>query len=991
MDDDGEVLVECESVSRSLPGPIEQDALASCAYQLEWQPVAAEAEEKAPATSDGRWLIVAEGSSFERELCRDLERREIAYTSTSVESADIVTAGAVPDGPSPAQVLFVATPSDGFSFEQATGQCARLTALVQKLAQRPDAEAVRLSIVTSGCQPVTPEDTVLDITASPLWGLGRVIRQEFPYFECVLIDVESGAAGQAPLLIEHLLSGSAEPEIALRGDQIHVARLRPAARANAEAEEPHTMSTGQPVILEIDVPGRLDTLRYHASERRAPEVGEVEIEVHAAALNFKDLLKAMGTISAEVLRDTYFGDAFGMECAGVVTRVGEGVTAFQPGDEVIASPNQGSFRSYVTTACEFVYPKPAGLRMEEAPNFTGFLTAYYSLVDVGRLRPGEKVLIHNATGGVGLAAVQIAQWIGAEIFSTAGTAEKRDYLRGLGVTHVMDSRTLLFADQVKQATRGRGVDVVLNAMAGEALMKSFSLLAPYGRFVEIGKQDIAENSGLPMSTFNRNVSFAAVDLDRMFQDRVPILSHLIRAVCAGFERGDFQAIPVRAFPASEAEQAFRYMAQSKHIGKVVISMYDQQVTVYPAVHAPAVVKPDGAYLVTGGTRGFGLEITKWLAARGARHLVLVSRTGELSPEARHVLMMLRGKGIQVLVRSVDVADQSQVAGLFAEVDQTMPALRGIIHGAMVLDDGLLAGLSPQRFERVMAPKVLGTWLLHEHSTSHPLDFFVMLSSISSLVGNVGQGNYAAANAFLDHFAHYRRALGLPAVTVNWGALGDVGVAARNPALEQMLAAAGIRSLPVAQAVAAIEGVLEQNPVQIGVFDVDWQKWAAVAPHLARLPIFQEVIADRAKSNGGLAFTPAMRLRCKLAVLEHQERQDYLQSILAEALAYVLQLPVSQISPENQIAQLGLDSLMTVELRTALQGKYGIEISTVGLLKGGTIGYLAGQILAKVEPELVSAEVAAWLSDERLNSLIEEELSAAQPVLAAEGDYQHACR
>jgi acyl transferase domain-containing protein/NADPH:quinone reductase-like Zn-dependent oxidoreductase/NAD(P)-dependent dehydrogenase (short-subunit alcohol dehydrogenase family)/acyl carrier protein len=983
-DDNGEVLVEFESSSKALPGPTQQDALASCAYRLEWHPAETEGEKIGLIAPAGRWLIAGDPSSVQRDLCAHLKSRGIQYSDVSCapdNCEQVRQLVASFEGESSVQVLYVASPSDGFSFEKATQACARLTALIQNLTQWPAGLSVRLGIITPGCHAVTTDDFILDITASPLWGLGRVIRQEYPYLHCTLIDLESSTKQQAAVLVEHLLGDSEEPEIAVREGRIYAARMETAEIADqGDEQSPRQVSTGQPVTLEIGVPGRLDTLRYRASERRAPGAGEVEIEVHASALNFKDLLKAMGTISQGVLQDTYFGDAFGMECAGVITRVGEGVNEVVPGDEVIASPKEGSFRSYVTTAKEYVYPKPRGMRMEEAPNFTGFLTAYYSLVEVARLRVGEKVLIHNATGGVGLAAVQVAQWIGAEIFATAGTDEKREYLRRLGIPHVMDSRTLQFADEVKEATAGCGVNVVLNAMSGEALLKSFALLAPYGRFVEIGKQDIAENSGLPMNTFNRNVSFSAVDLDRMFHDRVPILDHVIQAVCAAFERGDFHAIPVTAFPASEAEQAFRYMAQSKHIGKVVVSMQDQEVTMHPAERSHAVVKADGTYLITGGTRGFGLEIAKWLAAKGARHLVLLSRSGALCPEARHVLTVMRGKGIEVLVRAVDVADEKQIVTLFAELDERLPALRGVFHGAMVLDDGLIAGLSPEQFEGVMAPKVLGTWLLHTHCMHRPLDFFMMLSSMSSLVGNIGQANYAAANAFLDHFAHYRRSLGLPAVTVNWGALAEVGVAARNQGLQQMLASAGIRSLSIAQAVGAIEHVLESRAVQIGVFDLDWQKWAAVLPHLAALPIFKKIIADRAHSHDGLVLTPGMRLRCKLALLAHHERREYLQSVLAEALAQVLQLPLSHISPEDQIAHLGLDSLMSVELRNSLQGKYGIEISTVGLLKGGSISYLASQILTKLEPELTSAELVDWLSDEGLNSLLEEESRQEAPAL-----------
>jgi acyl carrier protein len=257
--------------------------------------------------------------------------------------------------------------------------------------------------------------------------------------------------------------------------------------------------------------------------------------------------------------------------------------------------------------------------------------------------------------------------------------------------------------------------------------------------------------------------------------------------------------------------------------------------------------------------------------------------------------------------------------------------------------------------------------------NQPLDFFLMLSSISSLVGNMGQGNYSAANAFLDQFAHYRRALGLPAVTVNWGALAEVGVVARNAGWEELLASAGIRSLPMAAAISAVERVLQVSPVQVGVFDVDWQKWSSALPSVGCLPIFEQVISEQEKSRAGTSLTPAMRLRCKLALLEHHERQDYLSSILAGALAHVLQLSVSEISSEVPIASLGLDSLMTIELRNSLQGKYGVEISTVGLLKGGTISYLASQILAKLEPELASAELSEWLSDEALTNLLDEEL------------------
>jgi NADPH:quinone reductase-like Zn-dependent oxidoreductase len=473
------------------------------------------------------------------------------------------------------------------------------------------------------------------------------------------------------------------------------------------------------------------------SQRRAPGPGEVEIRVQASALNYKDILKAMGAISNKVLENTHFGSAFGMELSGTVVAVGEGVENVRLGDAVVATTNQGSFRSYVTTPATYVIAKPAALAMQEAPAFTVFLTAYYSLVDIARLQPGERVLIHNAAGGVGLAAVQVAKWLGATIFATAGNEEKRARLRAMGVPYVTDSRSLLFAEEIRALTSGQGVDVVLNATAGEMLRKSFALLAPYGRFVEIGKKDIAENSGLPMQTFNRNVSFSAVDLDRIFRDRVGLAQRLFRDVAERFERGDFRPLPATVFPAAEAESAFRYMAQSKHVGKVMIDLSPQPVTAFPVSTECSVIRPDGTYVVTGGTRGFCLEIAKWLVDEGARHLVLISRSGASGDDVKQARMVMQSQGVQVRVEAVDVADAAQMQRLWHSIAAAMPPVRGIIHGAMILDDALLTNLTADRLRDVMAPKILGALHLHELAKEAHLDFFVMLSSVASMVGNVG--------------------------------------------------------------------------------------------------------------------------------------------------------------------------------------------------------------------------------------------------------------
>jgi len=700
----------------------------------------------------------------------------------------------------------------------------------------------------------------------------------------------------------------------------------------------------------------------------------VEIAVQSADLNCIENLKAMGTMSSKVLEDTYFGSAFGMGLSDTVLAAGEGVDNVRAGDAVIATTNQGGFRSYVTTPATYVIRKPATLGMQEAPVFTVFLTAYYALAEVARLQSGERVLIHNAAGGVGLAAVQIARWLGATIFATAGTEQKRAALRAMGVPYVMDSRSLRFADEIRTVTAGQGVDVVLNAIPGEALRKSFALLAPHGRFVEIGKKDIAENSGLPMETFNRNVSFTAVDLDRIFRDRVSLARRLFREVAERFERGDLRALPITVFAAADAENAFRYMAQSKHTGKVVIDFSPQPVNASSEAPARCRIRHDATYVVTGGTRGFGLELAKWLVEQGARHLALISRGGASGDDVKQARTVMQSQGVQVMVEAVDVADAAQVRRFWQRLQAAMPPVRGVIHGAMVLDDGLLTSLTAERFRQVMAPKILGALHLHEVTAETPLDFFVMLSSVASLAGNPGQGNYAAANAFLDGFAHYRRALGLPALTINWGALAEVGVVARNSPLEELLANSGIRTMHVAHALQALGRVLQCNMPQIGVFQVDWKRWQANRSAGSSAALFKTVLAEHATGPDAGVMDVRQRFLHQLSVLEPHERKDTMEHLLAGELARILQVPPSEIDYQQNVMHLGVDSLMAVELQTALQSNFALRVSAMELIRGLSVAQLASRLLASMAEELDALAAQAAAPDEALDKLLETEMA-----------------
>ena len=377
-----------------------------------------------------------------------------------------------------------------------------------------------------------------------------------------------------------MLCDSAETEVGLRGTERYVYRLAPYAIENPAGDthpEPTISAADAGAFrLEIGTPGRIDSLRFRQIRRRSPGPGEIEIQILAAGLNFKDVLKAMSLLPAKALERSYHGTGLGIEAAGIVSAVGEGVTDYRVGDAVAASL-RNSFGSHVTVPVDslFAVPRLDSMTFVQAASVpVVFMTAYYALHELARLRKGETVLIHAAAGGVGLAAIQVAKWLGAKVIATAGSEEKRNYVRSLGVDHVLNSRTLDFADDVMTLTSGRGVDVVLNSLSGEALIKSLSVVAPLGRFIEIGKRDIVENVRLPMLVFNRNLSLIAFDLDRIMTEQPDRIRELFNDVWKRFRAGDFTTTPIEVIPASQIAEGFRRMAQSKQVGKIVISFED---------------------------------------------------------------------------------------------------------------------------------------------------------------------------------------------------------------------------------------------------------------------------------------------------------------------------------------------------------------------------------------------------------------------------------
>jgi NADPH:quinone reductase-like Zn-dependent oxidoreductase/acyl carrier protein len=754
-----------------------------------------------------------------------------------------------------------------------------------------------------------------------------------------MVDLDPASADpehDARALFEEICADTNEEEVALRGRGRYVHRL---TRASFHELAPlrYGNAPGERYSVDAIAPGGLDGAILRRRPRRPPGPGEVEIEVSASGLNFRDLLKAFG-----MLRGTGAdADFLGFECAGRISAVGEGVTALGIGDAVMAF-GQACHGSHVTTSESIVAPKPAHLSFEQAATVPiVFLTARYALHDIGRMKPGERVLIHAAAGGVGLAAIQVARLGGAQVLATAGSREKRDYLRMLGVAHVLDSRSLDFAERVMDITGGEGVDIVLNSLAGPAIAVGLSCLRQYGRFLEIGKRDILGHTRVDLHPFDRNLSFSAIDLAPALEHGRDFIVPAMREIVNAFNERVLHPLPHRTFRIGDLAVAMRHMAQAKHIGKIVLSFQDQTVAPQPSRDvAPALFRESATYLISGGLGGFGLGVASWMVDNGARNLVLMGRSAP-TDQARQAIGAMEWRNARIVPVQCDVASEREVAGVLESIYGTLPPLRGVIHGAMVLDDDLLVRLDRRRFRSVTAPKILGAWNLHLQTRDAPLDFFVMCSSVSAILGSPGQANYAAANAFLDALAEERHAAGLPALTVNWGPLGDVGYVAEHPQLLEYFSRTGMEALRLDQATAILGHLLRHNAPRAAAFRMDWGKLGRQFQTIRTSPRFAHLFED---TPGGIEHAGGSTRETILAARDGDRRQ-LLESHLREAVAGVLGTDATRIAVDRPLDELGMDSLMAIELSMRVEADLGLTVPTGTLMSSRSVAHLADAVSA----------------------------------------------
>ncbi|GLK70110.1 SDR family NAD(P)-dependent oxidoreductase [Ancylobacter dichloromethanicus] len=767
--------------------------------------------------------------------------------------------------------------------------------------------------------------------AAALWAFGRTAMNEYPDLDIRLIAVDQPIIDAAAMreLARAVTGLRGERELVLDRDGLKAVRLAPAAPARANNLETAAR-------LAMTLPGSLDRLAWQSESRRAPGPGEVEISIGATALNFRDVMFAQGLIGDDMLAQGFAGPTLGFECAGTVARVGADVTGLRPGDAVVAFA-PGAFATHVTVPAAAVLPTPAGIPADAAATLpVAFLTAWYGLVHCARLEAGETVLIHGAAGGVGLAAIQIARMRGARVIATAGSPEKRALVRLFGAEDVHDSRSTAFAETLR--TQG-GCDVVLNSLAGRPMELSLRALKPFGRFVELGKRDFVANTALGLRPFARNLTYFGVDADQFIAARPALAADMLAELGRLFAAGTLRPLPYRVFAAEEARAAFRLMQGSGHVGKILIR---------PPAHPPAApassgtfaAASEGVHLVVGGSGGFGRETARWLAERGARHIVVASRRGVIDPP-------LAVEGADIVAERLDVRDAEACAALIAQLRARHGRIAGVIHTAMVLDDALIRDLDRERFEKVLAPKVDGARHLDAATAGLELDYFVLFSSATTLVGNPGQGAYVAANAYLEAVARRRHREGRPALAIAWGAISDTGVLARDAATSERLSRRlGLGMLTAAAALDRLGGYLADAgtpPVMVHA-PVDWRAGRELAVMGGASFAALRPTVDDATEVGGEADLVAL-----IRDQSDSEARATVLRLLTGELGRILRLPSDTIDPSRPLGDIGMDSLMGLELDMEMQRRHNVALPMLGLGAGATLQDVADKLTRKLRP------------------------------------------
>ncbi|KAI0172149.1 fatty acid synthase S-acetyltransferase [Hypoxylon sp. FL1284] len=886
-------------------------------------------------------------------LCEDQNNDNGQIVDQLVKEGYEITKCRIDESPSPGQDVISLLDISGPYFEGMDS--ARFEAFKQFLRNIGDAG---LLWITPPCQLGCQDPRYAQVI-----GMARTIRSEMLIdFATCEVDDFGARASQVVQVFNKFQRRDGDDtlkpdfEYAIQGGSIQVGRLHPFVLR----DELLISESNDKAVLDVGTPGRLNTLHWVQQPREEVGSDEIEMEVHSAGLNFRDILVAMGIVELPIRQ-------FGLEAAGIITRVGADVKDLKVGDRACCLKKH-AYSTYIVSPQRYCVRIPDRLSFDEAASMLmPYVTSIHSLINIGRLEKGQSVLIHSACGGVGLAAIQIAKMLGAEIYVTVGSDEKVQFLVDnfeIPRDRIFNSRNSSFVEGIMRETKGEGVDLVLNSLSGELLHATWTCVAEFGTMVEIGKRDLIGNGKLDMNTFLANRSYSCVDIDQLWKKPV-MMTKLVRDTLKYYEKGLTTSIqPVKVFQASEAADAFRYMQKGQHIGRVGISLRnsveDREIHFDTAKRARLATFPGSAsYLLVGGLGGLGRAISAWMVDHGARELIYLSRSAGAGAQDGDFANELKSMGCDVKFVEGDVARPDDVA---KAVGAASRPLKGVIQMSMVLRDQNFESMTIEEWNAVVAPKVQGTWNLHNATTTAgaDLDFFVLFSSLSGIIGQPGQANYASGNTFLDAFAQYRNGQGLAASVVDIGAVEDIGFISQHHGLMNKMKSSGFKgvteqelldAMAVAMAPQEIKrtephssefadsstfvlGLGSSIPLSSANNRAIWRKDRRMAAyHNATTGA-----VDAATSNEVLK-TFLAGARADPGLLKAADAHKVLALEIGKKLFDLLLKPQEDLNTSWPLVDLGLDSLVALELRAWWKQVFSFDISVLEMLGMGSLDAL----------------------------------------------------
>ncbi|MGH3644787.1 MAG: SDR family NAD(P)-dependent oxidoreductase, partial [Mycobacterium sp.] len=917
-------------------------------YTLGWHEVPPPPSEDGAEKVDGTWLIAGfDELAAKVPGCIPFDRagdpENLGQLLTHAHERGLPFSGVVWRATGRSQENSSTAESSAEVAERIETELANLLSAVHTVQGGSQSGGVKLPgglwIVTEravACESGEPVDPV----QAALWGFGRTAINEEPALRLKLVD--SDGSQEAVHALANLIANPdpsiQEPELALRQGKLLASRLLPWARSGHL-----TVPRGGDYVLAPTERGAIDNLRLTEKDVPPPDEGYVQVRVEASGLNFRDVLNVLGL---------YPGDPgpIGGDFAGVVTQLGGDVTELEVGQRVYGFM-QGAFSSRFNVPAQLLAPIPDGVSAVDAATIPAAALTVRLAFDWAQLQPGDRVLIHAASGGVGLAAIQMAQQQGAVVFATASTY-KRATLRKMGVKYVYDSRTTDFADQILIDTDGSGVDVVLNSLTSEGFLEAtVRATAQNGRFIEIAKRDIWTPE--QMAEARPDIAYEIVALDTVTIQEPERIRRLLTEVSAGLAKGEWTPLPAEIYPLTEARAAFRRMQQARHIGKIVVQIPN-----------PLQPRADRSYLITGGLGAIGLHTASYLAQLGAGDIVLTSRRAPDADAQRLIEDLTDRYKCRINVFTADVGEESEVEKLLERIRAELPPLAGVVHLAGVLDDALLSQQDLERFRTTLAPKAFGAIHLDRLTRDDELDFFIVSSSVSSLFGSPGQSNYATANALLDGLVAQRRSQGLPATGVNFGPWAQGGMASSEAATAN-ISAQGLIPLEPSAALSALAEVVANGTGQATVIKANWQRAAKVLGS-SRPPILDLVLPSAAGEVTGDS-----ELLRQLQEIPVPQRAGFVTEFLQREVQNFLRL-ASPPAATNRFLDLGTDSLMAIELRNRLHSQFGgaFTINATAVFDYPTIGGLAEYLVGQL-PDAESSPEAEAQPDADAESPAEE--------------------